>query len=593
MIRRLLYCYLLLLGTVTKVYAQTYADLKAATFFNVLKHIEWNNSHKDGKFTIGVLDSEGSTYEHISKLYHRERLPNIPGKIRVKQLSDKTLNRAYNVVYICSEEIQNLAQFRQKLLQPQRTLIVSENAALFAQGTAINLELYRKGWGFRYNEKALQALNLASKPILQRLSIDAQRAEQEALLQAVESKAKQEQEALKLKIKQLEGYQDLNQWAQKDLLGFLVNLTEELDLEQELKDSLLHILEEKKQIQTLEQEHKIAVQKNKDLQERANNAQKNATQNQQKVKRQRTIIWIILFGFTSLLSATLYYHTRQQKHSIKRERESKQRISNQKKNLEDNIQAAKTIQDAMLPSQAFISKYLPEYLIYFRPRDIVSGDFYWFTHKGKRCYFAAVDCTGHGVQGAFTSMMVNEMLHKIIYLKNIYEPGDILTELHLDIRKALKQAETGNTDGVDIALCAIEPQGEAWQIAFAGAKNPLIYIQAGEIKQLSPSVFSIGGFQQGKNRQFNTQYLHTDQATTFYIFSDGYQDQLGGKHRRRIGKKRFQQLLLELHQKDYQAQSQDLDHFLEKWLEPEKVPQLDDLLILSWRLAKPPTSLIN
>lgn len=264
-----------------------------------------------------------------------------------------------------------------------------------------------------------------------------------------------------------------------------------------------------------------------------------------------------------------------------------QKLLIEKKNqdITASINYAKRIQDAMLPTSGEIQRCLPDSFIFYKPRDIISGDFYWFTqltHEGsEKVVIAAVDCTGHGVPGAFMSMIGNELLNEIVNLVGELDPGKILTKLHKGVRKDLRQYENENRDGMDVALCVIDKTNKT--LDFAGAKNPLVYIQGGEFNRIRGDKFPIGGRQQHKNgRVFQAHRVSFQQPTTFYIYSDGYQDQFGGPENRKFNTGRFRSLLFNIHFLPMEEQRQVLETTLREWQSGKR--QIDDILVIGFSL---------
>jgi ligand-binding sensor domain-containing protein/serine phosphatase RsbU (regulator of sigma subunit) len=268
-------------------------------------------------------------------------------------------------------------------------------------------------------------------------------------------------------------------------------------------------------------------------------------------------------------------------------------IQNKNLNITASIQYAKRIQDAMLPLEAHINQYLPESFVYFQPRDIVSGDFYWFavvrneqTQVIDKLVIAAADCTGHGVPGAFMAMAGNAYLNQIVNIQNITDTGNILSLLHLSIRNALKQGDSDNHDGMDIALCCINLQAQ--EIHFSGAQNPLIYIQEQEngstqLTEVKGDKFPIGG-NWGKNndeRAFTTHIVNfANKKTTCYLFSDGYADQFGGELNKKFSKKRLLEKLQNIHALPLKEQKEILEQNMKNWKGNSQ--QLDDILVMGF-----------
>ena len=261
-------------------------------------------------------------------------------------------------------------------------------------------------------------------------------------------------------------------------------------------------------------------------------------------------------------------------------------IERKNKNITASINYAKRIQESMLPFNEEITKHIPNHFIFFKPRDIVSGDFYYFNTKDDKIIIAEVDCTGHGVPGAIMSMLGNDYLNQIIDLQGITSPDLVLNELHRNIRTTLKQDETENRDGMDIALIVIDPKTKT--IEFAGASSPLTIIQNGEMDILLSSELPIGGFQKDKERIFTKHTISYEQPITFYVFSDGFQDQFGGPRGRRFAKKKLRKLLYEIHEKPMSEQKKFLDNTLKDWMYDPKHKrehkQIDDILVIGVRL---------
>ncbi len=262
-----------------------------------------------------------------------------------------------------------------------------------------------------------------------------------------------------------------------------------------------------------------------------------------------------------------------------------QNIIIEKKNqdITSSIAYAKQIQGAILPSISEIKEVFAESMIFFRPKDVVSGDFYFFSKKDNKVFIACVDCTGHGVPGAFMSLIGNDLLHQIIHAKNITRPDKILNELRQEINRALKQKNTANNDGMDISLCKIDFSLEIPYLEYAGAKQPLIYFKDGEIHKIKGDKIIIGGATQYfKGQEFTLHKVFIDSSITFYIYSDGIQDQFGGKEDRKFMPKRLHQLLTEIHQLPFSDQKDKVESAVDNW--QGKVPQIDDMLLIGFRL---------
>lgn len=265
--------------------------------------------------------------------------------------------------------------------------------------------------------------------------------------------------------------------------------------------------------------------------------------------------------------------------------EANKKIHKQNENIKSSINYAKRIQEAMLPMKESFHAHASESFILFKPKDNVSGDFYWIKEikngaPEKDFAFAAVDCTGHGVPGAFMSMIGMNTMNSITS-KGITNPDQILNLLHSEIRTSLRQQDTGNNDGMDVALCVLKKKTNT--VEFAGAKNPMVYIQNKELKQVKGDIHPIGGSKSKPEIAFKKHEVVIDQPTVIYLFSDGYRDQFGGKDGTKFMSKKFSQLLLDIHEKPMEQQKELLDIAIEEW--KGNHPQTDDILVMGVRLG--------
>ena len=255
-------------------------------------------------------------------------------------------------------------------------------------------------------------------------------------------------------------------------------------------------------------------------------------------------------------------------------------IIQKNESITSSINYAKRIQEAMLPVRENISTHLTENFLLFKPRDIVSGDFYWYSEKNDKIIYTAVDCTGHGVPGALMSMIGSEILGSIVNADGITKADVILEKMNDAVVKVLKQDKEGfSQDGMDMALCVIDKKNKT--VEYAGAKNPLVYITNGELTQIKASRFGIGGYQEAK-KDFESHLIKYESPTWFYMFSDGYPDQFGGPNNRKFMIKRLKNLLMDIHYKPMQEQHDILDKTIEEWM--ENTNQTDDIIVTGFKL---------
>jgi len=265
--------------------------------------------------------------------------------------------------------------------------------------------------------------------------------------------------------------------------------------------------------------------------------------------------------------------------------EQRDRISIQNKHITDSIEYAKRIQTAVLMPSEEISKILENHFIFYRPRNIVSGDFYWVEETVDVKIVVVADCTGHGVPGAFMSMLGLALLKEIIHKKDCDTPAFALNELRNQIKIFLRQTgkDNENKDGMDIAMCVIEKSTQNLQ--FAGANNPAFVIRKVETKyeliDLKPNKMPIGIYI-GEEKQFETRTLQLQENDTIYMFSDGYIDQFGGETGRKFLMRNFKELLLSIQEKDIPEQKDILVETFDNW-KAGIYEQVDDVLVMGFK----------
>ncbi len=253
-------------------------------------------------------------------------------------------------------------------------------------------------------------------------------------------------------------------------------------------------------------------------------------------------------------------------------------INEKSKALLDSINYAKRIQTAMLPKDQDVKKNLPDSFIIYKPKDIVAGDFYWLEKKKGWLLIAVADCTGHGVPGALVSIVCKNGLSRSVRELNEADPGHILNTTREIVIQEFKKSNDKVVDGMDIALCAIKKN----RLKYAGAYNPLWIIRKGEnkIEEHKACKQPIGKFDYSND--FKTHDIMLNKGDVFYIFSDGYAGQFGGKDDKKFKTKNFKKLLLSIHKEPMETQKNIIDKTFEEWKKDQT--QLDDVCIIGVRL---------
>lgn len=258
-------------------------------------------------------------------------------------------------------------------------------------------------------------------------------------------------------------------------------------------------------------------------------------------------------------------------------------IEEKNKDITDSIKYAQRIQEAILTTEDYLKKILPRHVVVYKPRDIVSGDFYWaFETDDRKVIIATVDCTGHGVPGAFMSMVGHSLLNEIVVEHKETDAGKILDKLKQGVIRSLKQ--TGEAfearDGMDVAICVWDRNGKT--LNFAGANNPLYYIRNKELHQVNADKQACG-YELGENRPFTSHHIDVQPNDWFYIFSDGYADQFGGPKGKKFKSSLFQQLLVKIHEQEPQRQARLLDETIEAWR--GSLEQIDDICVVGFQVS--------
>jgi serine phosphatase RsbU (regulator of sigma subunit) len=251
-------------------------------------------------------------------------------------------------------------------------------------------------------------------------------------------------------------------------------------------------------------------------------------------------------------------------------------ITIKNKEITDNVNYAKRIQQAILTDPEVIKESFAESFVLYLPKDIVSGDFYSFQTIGKKDILIAADCTGHGVSGAFLSVVGNALLTQIINEKQIQVPGKILDSLHEALITTLNQRNNDSTDGMDVAICMVDKESQ--KMYYAGANRPLYLIRNNELIIYNADKFPVGGLQILHEKNFQTQEINLMPGDCIYVFTDGYADQFGGDSGKKIMTRIFKEILLKIHSNSAGEQREYLRNYFNQW--KGDYEQVDDVLVI-------------
>jgi serine phosphatase RsbU (regulator of sigma subunit) len=277
----------------------------------------------------------------------------------------------------------------------------------------------------------------------------------------------------------------------------------------------------------------------------------------------------------------------------------KEVIEEKNNDITASINYAQKIQEAILPQQEELKSLLNEYFVYYQPRDIISGDFYWSSRKDNLVFIAAADCTGHGVPGALMSMLGNSFLNEIVNENGVYEPTAILDLLRTKVIQTLRQKDNNSKDGMDISLCVIDNLKK--EISFAGAYNPA-YITTKALVNVNSELdiysnknfddrvlitmhadrFPVGILEGKSNEKFTRKIYKYNHGDCLYLFSDGLADQFGGEHGKKFRSKQLKDSLLQIFHEDMQQQRKSISNSFLAW--KGDLDQVDDVLLVGIKL---------
>jgi len=321
-------------------------------------------------------------------------------------------------------------------------------------------------------------------------------------------------------------------------------------------------------------------------------------QRQQEKRRQmfRTAFILIALVFVTILAVVMYRSYKikqkdnillaQQKEEIAAQRDlvtqQRDQIQKQKEEITDSIHYASRIQNAILPPENFRQQIMHEHFILYKPRDIVSGDFYWITHRNGKVVVTGADCTGHGVPGAFMSMLGVSFLNEIVNKEEVLHADQILNRLREQVIRSLHQTgkEGENKDGMDISLMVLDEH--SLEMEFAGAYNPCYIIRQEEVMELKADRMPIGIYSEKGEQAFSSQKFQLQKGDAIYLASDGYEDQFGGPEGKKLKAKTFKDTLIKIHDKPMTEQRDYLDNFIEQWR--KGYDQVDDILVIGMRI---------
>jgi serine phosphatase RsbU (regulator of sigma subunit) len=558
------------------------SDESVATgIYTMMVNTTWENQPALQQFVIGVLDSDTSFLSVVKRKYEGITLKG--KKVAVAHFKSIETIQPTQILYIdkkFNRKIEKIA----KTAEGNQTLLIT-NACKDEDYTMVNFNGRLKKDDFSVNIANMEKAGLRMTDKMEdfaegNVSWDELLAESTAKLDKEREKVAVKEQTIKV---------------QKARINY-----QQMTLEEKVKmlDEQGNLLEEqadKLEAQTRDIEHQ---ERTLSIQKRRIDSQKGMINEQlHELGMQRTIL---LMGFIVLvliggITYVLYRNSVQRKQSIVKLAEQHTIVSEQKNQIEkilfeltDSIRYALRIQNAVLPNEQTIKGTIPgEFFVMYKPKDIVSGDFFFVDRRGDWTLVAVADCTGHGVPGAFVSMLCISLLNEIVKQQEELQANTILNELREKVVETLQQKgiQGEQMDGMDISLLLIN--NKTLKCQWSGANNPLYLVSAKnkKLEELKPDKRPIAIYPDMK--EFTNQEISASRGDTFYLFTDGYSDQFGGEKGKKFMSRNFKTLLAENAHKPMNEQSRILDSTIENWKygNGAEFEQIDDITVLGIRIA--------
>ena len=595
---------------------------RALYILDIAKYVEYDDdiqSHAD--FKIGVLGTNADFYWELYEMARtRKFIQQKP--IKVYQYPELDNIEKCHILFVDVEEGFKMKQIFDRT-EGNNTLIISEGYPF--NESMLNFVIVDNNSRFEVNEEKMNAEGLQVNELFLEQAVKT-REDWEELFQVTEVALVEEKEITREQQLMIDS-QKVEIARQEALIAEqlqrLTRLNEEIEAKQQtiiqktrVLDRQVKEIDNQKSVIT-KQQGEVEVQLAR-LQEQTREIDlKQSTISQQEskiteqttvlteqlraIEKQKMLIWFFIIALL-LVSGLGYFIYRgykikrqanilleaknkqisEQRDEIQKQKEiaesQRDQIAYQKQHITDSIQYALRIQTALLPSLELFTDKLDHFVLY-KPRDIVSGDFYWVAEVDGKQIIIAADCTGHGVPGAFMSMLGVSFLNEIILNKGIIQPDLILNALRDEIMGALKQQEETSDvkDGMDMAICLLDYTSNTLQ--YAGANNPIWIFSKGELTEIKADKMPVSIHE--SMGPFTNHWIDLKKGDTFYIHSDGFADQFGGPNQKKFLSKNFKNVLLEMQNKPMLDQGAQLDSIFEEWR--KEVEQIDDVTVIGVR----------
>ncbi|MEQ8624517.1 MAG: YfiR/HmsC family protein [Vicingaceae bacterium] len=581
----------------------TVARVKAGFIGNFYHYVDWPEGAVKDTFRLAILQEEdlAETMTAISARHHYgdEKLP-----IKVSLIQNLDKATSFNMVYANN----NSGYKPERLFNAigdSPTLLITENYDF--KTTMINFITVDSRIKFQVNILKIESRNIVvDNTIIQNSNNDVNQEEWQKLLKNLRSELNSQAEDNENLSKQIaalnaeiEEKTKRVEEKDKELYDIQENIMVQKMKADQLEDRLKlneEIIEQKQaSIVRSDKKLKSQIAELEKAKEEYAEVQKNMSETKESLDIQKK--FTIAAAIIALLIAILLFYSyksfvkqkklgaiiNKQKEETEAQRDAIQKqhvqLEEKTKEITDSINYAKRIQEAILPPISFVKENLPNSFIFYQPKDIVAGDFYWMEAEDDYSVFAAADCTGHGVPGAMVSVICSNALNRSVREFKLTKPGKVLDKTLEIVLEKFEKSEEEVKDGMDIAICTFEKQ--TGKLLYAGANNPLWIVRknSNEIEEYKADKQPIGSYL--KHVPFNTHETILKEGDTAYIFSDGYSDQFGGKIGKKFKSVNFKQLLIAIHEKPMHEQRELIEKNFYDWM--GNYEQLDDVCVIGFR----------
>lgn len=565
--------------------------MKSLFIYNFAKkYIEWPNQNLIDEFKIGILENDNLEKE-LKVVSDGKTI--LDKKVLVEKINSLSDISDLQILYVDDESNYNIEDILARIKGMNKNiLIVTEGFDI--ENSMINFLSVDRKLKFELNKQLLVSEGFKVAPDLEKLAVNRQsffpiefqasEKSYEELYKEMEEQLKKEQMTISFQREELSKSKETisvlgkeNEYKKSQLIekGLLLS-----QREKEIENQIVTLRQLKEEIKSRE----VLVS---EKQQQISRQDKILNKQLEDINKQKFIIYSTAGMFVFALGFVFFMvrANRQRRKALRIISAQKNAVEKSKRIIEEknqdivaSIRYAQRIQETILPPAKIVKQYLENSFILFKPRDIVSGDFYWMETVGDKVMFAVVDCTGHGVPGAFVSIVGHNGLNRAVKEFSLTEPAKILDKLNEIVEEHFSKSETDIKDGMDISLCTLDFKNR--KLEFAAANNSAYFVRNGEINEIKANKQPIGKYM--KRIPFTNHIIEPLNGDTIYLFSDGYADQFGGPKGKKFKYSKFKEVIISIQKKSMSEQREILNETIDAWR--GEIEQIDDICIIGVRI---------